>query len=380
MKKLLSLLIFHIFCSCGESSKSKSATSDDFEFNYELDTVKINSGDLLLAVDGGISRMALSPDKNFLYFYNVTNKRLDEIDLESYEIVRSITFTQEGPKGIGSLSPYEFHITENRDIFTSSFEAIRKMSSEGDLIERLNWDEMDFVASQIPEMTIVSFAGDFNDEGTLFFGTYGKSRGGNSSGEGLMVIDWEEEKSTVRKVPLLSSLEEYKIVLEGEIPTIHSDRFYLQEFDNQVLISTNGVNGIAIYDYKSDSLTEKNFSSDLLPERRPGNFPRRVNSMEALEDAVKSKALEHQFGPFVYDETSKRFYRVSYYRTVSPSAVEKWKYILSIFDENLVHLQDVADFPAFSGNVFFKDGMLHKGINQDDELALVRIKPTITYE
>jgi hypothetical protein len=374
---LFALLLIPFLFSCEESSKSESAKSEDFEFNYELDTVKVNSGDLLLAVSGGLSRMALSPDKNSLYFYNSTNKRLDEVDLNSYEIVRSMQFTQEGPKGIGSLSVYEFHITEKGEIFTSSFDAIRKMDRNGDLITRLNWDEMDFVSQQIPDMTIPSFAGDFNDEGNLFFGTYGKSRGGNSSGEGLVMINWEAESAKVKEVPLLASLEEYKIVLEGEIQTVSSDRFYLQEFNGQVLLNTNGVNGISIYDYESDSLIEKTYFSELLPKRRAGNFPRKVATMEALQDAVKAKALEHQFGPFVYDEISKRFYRISYYRSVSPVDGEKWNFILSIFDENLNLRQDIPDFPAFSGNVFFKDGMLHKGINQDDELYFVRLKPSL---
>ncbi|TDK44065.1 DUF4221 family protein [Algoriphagus formosus] len=378
MKKLLSLLMITLLFSCGEKPNSTSVSAEGFEFSYEIDTVKVNSGDLLLAVDRGLSHMALSPDKNSLYFYNSTEKRLDEIDLNNYEIVRSIQFTQEGPKGIGSLSVYEFHITEKGEIFTSSFDAIRKMDSSGELMTRLNWDEMDFVAEQIPPMTIASFAGDFNDEGNLFFGTYGKSRGGNSSGEGLIVINWEEEKATLKEVPLLAALEEYEIVLEGEIQTVSSDRFYLQEFNNQVLISTNGVNGISIYDYKSDSLIEKTYSSDMLPERRAGNFPRKVNSMEVLQDAVKAKALEHQFGPFVYDEKSKRFYRISYYRSVSPLDGEKWNFILSIFDQNLNLLHDIADFPSFTGNVFFRDGRLYKGINLDDELYFIRlkIKPT----
>lgn len=377
MKKLFTLFLIPFLFSCEESSKSEYAKGENFEFSYELDTVKVQTGDLLLAVDRGISRMALSPDKNSLYFYNATNKRLDEIDLDSYEITRSIQFTQEGPKGIGSLSPYEFHITNKGEVFTASFEAIRKMDRNGDLITRLNWDELDFVSEQIPSMTIASFAGDFNDEGSVFFGTYGKSRGGNSSGEGIVIINWEAERATVKEIPLLAALEEYKIILEGDMPTTSADRFYLQEKQGQVLISTNGINGIAIYDYMSDSLTERTYSSELLPERRAGNFPRKVATMEALQDAVKAKALEHQFGPFVYDEISKRFYRISYYRSVSTIDGEKWNFILSIFDEKLNLLHDIADFAAFSGNVFFKDGMLHKGINQDDELYFVRLKPNL---
>ncbi|WP_297336732.1 DUF4221 family protein [Algoriphagus sp.] len=381
MKKQLLILVIPllIFGACGSPEQKEKGENQAFDFDFELDTVKVKTGDLLLAVSGGLSRMALSPDLNSLYFYNVTNKRLDEIDLESYSIVRSIDFTEEGPKGIGSLSPYEFHLTEKGEIFTSSFEAIRKMDRNGNLITRLNWDKMDFVAEQLPPMTITSFAGDFNDEGTLFFGTYGDSRGGNSSGEGLTIIDWADEKVIVKKIPLLQSLSEYEIVLEGETQMSSSDQFFLQESFGKALISTNGVNGVAIYNYTSDSLVEKIFSSDLLPKRRAGDYPRKVNSMEALEAATKAKYSEHQFGPFVFDEKSKRYYRISYFRSVSPVDGEKWNFILSIFDQNLEHIEDIADFPNFSGKVFFKDGMLHKGINQDDELYFVRLKPRLSH-
>ncbi|MGM0944104.1 MAG: DUF4221 family protein [Bacteroidota bacterium] len=379
MNKNLLLFLIPVLAVFSSPEQKEKGENPAFNFDYKLDTVKVRTGDLLLAVDGGLSRMVLFPNKNSVFFYNTTNKRLDEIDLKSYSVVRSIPFTKEGPKGIGSLSVYEFHITEKGEIFTTSFDAIRKMDRNGDLITRLNWDEMDFVAEQLPPMTIPSFAGDFNDQGNLFFGTYGDSRGGNSSGEGLVVINWEEEKARLKEVPLLAALEEYEIVLEGKVSTSSSDRFYLQEFNNQVLLSTNGVNGVAIYNYKSNSLIEKTYSSKLLPERRVGNFPRRVNSMEALQDAVKAKALEHQFGPFVFDEKTRLFYRISYYRSVSPIDGERWEYILSIFDESLNLLHEIEDFPAFSGNVFFKDGILHKGINQDDELYFVRLKPSLSY-
>lgn len=379
MKKILLLLLIPFLFSCGEKPNSEFASGENFEFNYDLDTVKVQIGELLLAVDGGLSRMALSPDKNSLYFYNSTNKRLDEIDLNSYELVRSIPFTEEGPKGIGSLSPAEFHITNKGNIIIPAFDAIRIMNSDGDLITRLNWDEYDFVSSRFDKKFLASFTGDYHPDGDLFFGTYGSMRGGNSFGEGLAIIDWEAESMILKEVPLLLAMKENEIVLEGAMRSSSNDQFYIQQIENQVLVSTNGVNGIAIYFYETDSLIEKTFSTESLPERRAGDYPRKVNSMEEFEAATKAKYSEHQFGPFVFDEKSKRYYRISYFRSVSPVDGEKWNFILSIFDQNLEHIQDIADFPNFSGMVFFKDGMLHKGINQDDELYFVRLKPRLSH-
>jgi len=375
MKKLLPLLAISLLFSCGESSGSGSHLDEGVEFSYSLDTVKVDSGDLLLAVDRGISTMALSPDKNSLYFYNSTELRLDQIDLNTYKVTRSIQFTQEGPTGIGGLSPYEFHITENEEVFISSSDGIRKMDREGNRITMFNWENLE--TDLVPENTILSFSGDFDDSGNRFFGTYGKTRGGNSSGEGIAIVDLKSDQLTTKKIPLLDALAEFEIRLEAEISTINTDRFYLHHRDNQVLISTNGVNGLTIYNYQEDSLTEKIYKTQLLPEKRPGTFARRVNSMEALEEAIKAKYKEPTFGPFIYDNQKSYFYRFSTFSAVSATDGEKLSVVLSIFDHEFNMIYEERNLPEFTGNVFFRNGLLHKAINQNDELFFVRLKPNL---
>lgn len=372
---LLSIPVLLLF-SCEGEKESES----QIEFSYTTDTVWVDSKELLLTVDAGLQTMTLSPDDRYLFFYNVVEKRLDKIDLDTYTIECSIQFAPDGPNGIGSLSLFDVHVTSQEEFYISAFDGIRKMDSTGNRIEFLNWDVEDFVSKNIPANTIASFSGDYDSEGNFFAGVYGKSRGGRSSGEGLVLIDLVKQTSKTLEVPLLKSLEDFLIVLEAEINTINDDEFHLQLIEDRVLVSVSPVNAIAIYDLKKDSLSQKSFSTTLLPAEKPGNFPRKVNSMGAFEEAVKTKYYEPTFGKFTYDPVSKNFFRFSYYQDANAKGSLERGVVLSVFDQELNLIYELDNAPNFTGNVFFRDGVLYKGINQNDELGFVRLKPNLNDE
>jgi len=331
----------------------------------------------MLTVDAGLRTMTLSPDNQSLFFYNIAEKRLDRINLDSYEIDHSIQFAAEGPNGIGSLSLYDFHTTGKGEFYLSAFDGIRKMDSTGNRIAFFNWDVEEYVSKNIPANTIASFSGDYDLNGDRFIGVFGKSRGGNSSGEGLVLIDLDGQTSKTIEVPLLKSLEEYKIILEAESNTSNGDEFHLQIVNDHILVSISPVNAVVIYDLKTDSLYQKSYATDLLPAAKPGNYSRRVNSMEAMEEAIITKYYEPTFGNFIYDTISKNYYRFSYYQKAEAAGSFDRTVVLSIFDDQFNLIYEMDNAPNFTGNVFFKDGFLHKGINQDDELAFLRMKPQL---
>lgn len=369
MNKLL--LILGISAVLLFSCEGKKELESQNEFSYTMDTVWVDSKDLLLTVDAGLQTMTLAPDDRYLFFYNVVEKRLDKIDLDTYTIEQSIQFAEDGPNGIGSLSLFDIHVTSQEEFYISAFDGIRKMDSIGNRIEFLNWDVEDFVSENIPAKTIASFSGDYDSEGNFFAGVYGVSRGGRSSGEGLVLIDLLQQTSKTLEVPLLKSLEDFKIVLEAETNMTNGDEFHLELIDDRVLVSISPVNAIAIYDIKKDSLYQINYSTALLPAQKPGNFPRKVNSMDALENAVKTKYYEPTFGKFTFDPVSKNFFRFTSYQNSSEEGIDEITVVLSVFDQELNLIYELDKAPNFTGNVFFKDGKLHKGINQNDELGFV---------
>ncbi|MDO8967934.1 DUF4221 family protein [Algoriphagus sp.] len=376
MRRLIALIFLPLIFSC----EGKKVEQSQIEFSYSTDTVWVDSKDLLLTVDAGLRTMTLAPDDRYLFFYNAIEKRLDKIDLDTYKIERSIQFASDGPNGIGSLSLFDLHVTNQEDFYFSSFDGIRKMDSTGNRLKIYNWDVEEFVSKNIPAKTIASFSGDYDSEGNFFAGVYGVSRGGRSSGEGLVLIDLLQQTSKTLEVPLLKTLEDFKIVLEAETNMTNGDEFHLQLIDDRVLISISPVNVIAIYDLKTDSLYQKSYATALLPAAKPGNFPRKVNSMDALKEAVKTKFYEPTFGKFTYDPISKTFFRFSYYQKETSAGTNEQTVVLSVFDQELNLIYELDKAPNFTGNVFFREGYIHKGINQNDELGFVRLKPNLNDE
>ena|GEM_PF-1548465 len=374
MKKLAYIFTFSFLLSCGDDKKAIESDRIS-EYAFSIDTVEVDSKDKLLSVQAGLRSMTLAPDGQHLFFYNAAEKRLDRIDLTTYELDRSVQFAPEGPNGIGNLSIYDLHVTDREEFYFSAFDGIRKMDFTGNRLSFYNWDVEEFVSTIIPSNTIASFSGDYDSTGNLFAGVYGKSRGGNSSGEGLVLIDLGERKSKIVDMPLLKQLEGFEIELVGDSPIKNGDEFFIELVNDQVLISISAANAVAIYDLKTDSLYQKSFATDLLPAQKPGNFPRKVNSMDAFKQAVKTKYYEPTFGKFTYDPLSKRYFRFSRYQIDATEESNNWIAVLSVFDEMLILIYETDQVPDFSGNVFFKDGYLHKGINQDDELAFIRLKP-----
>lgn len=130
MKKLFIFILLPLIFSCGGNSSEKPDSGNVLEnFTFSMDTVWVDSKDQLLSVDLGLRTMTLAPGDRSLYFYNGIEKRLDKIDLDSYELERSIQFANEGPNGIGSLSIYDVHVTDQEEFYISSFDGIRKMDS-----------------------------------------------------------------------------------------------------------------------------------------------------------------------------------------------------------------------------------------------------------
>jgi len=56
-----------------------------------------------------------------------------------------------------------------------------------------------------------------------------------------------------------------------------------------------------------------------------------------------------------------------------------YKNVVTVFDSDyqMLHEEVVEKFPG-SNMSFFKDGMLYAYINLDDEMAFVRVKPSIS--
>lgn len=367
------MLLISLIFSCAD----QASTVSEAHFSYSIDTVRVESHELLLNVQGGLNRMAISPDGQTLYFYNTSEKRLDLIDLNSYQINRSISFGSDGPQGIGALSPYGFEITEKGEIIVASFDAIRKMDSLGNKIESYNWESLNYQSGQVPQGTILSFDGEYDPTGNIFYGIYGRERGGNSNGDGLGILDIPNWAIQTKEIPLLKSLADYKIELDGDVKTIGLEGFFLQLENEKILISTEAHNSLAVYDICKDSLYQVDFSSELLPDKKPGNFEKKVTSLDQMKASLLDKAKEVSFGPWIWDASSQHYFRISQYQ--SGFDPPEFQVYVTVAGPDFQVVLEQKDFPRIRSNAFFHQGYLHHPINLNDELYFVRIKPEFEF-
>lgn len=96
-KYLPLILILSIFGCAGEGQESERI---ELEFSFTVDTVRIDAGEHLFFLGYGLAQPRLSPDEQFLYFYDNLAHALEKVDLTNEQYVATINLDKEGPKGI----------------------------------------------------------------------------------------------------------------------------------------------------------------------------------------------------------------------------------------------------------------------------------------
>jgi hypothetical protein len=157
----------------------------------------------------------------------------------------------------------------------------------------------------------------------------------------------------------------------------------LNLINDQLLISTSAKNAIWKYDIQTDSLTEKAYESTLTSNIKKGNFPRQTSSREELNSAREEKSKEVTFGDVIYDKDRKIFWRFSKEmdRLAANDSIV-YKTILTAFDEELNQLGEERILGNYITDLspYLVDGQFWHFLNLEDEVAFVRLKPTITYD
>jgi hypothetical protein len=86
--------------------------------------------------------------------------------------------------------------------------------------------------------------------------------------------------------------------------------------------------------------------------------------------------MQVDFGEFYEMQKHKLIWRVSREKDRMLGDSTVFKHVATFFDPelNMLKEQKLEDFTP-SNRSFFKDGMLHSFLNNNDELAFVRLKP-----
>lgn len=371
MKNLFQLLIFCGFLfSCGsESDKKKTSGYSDFE--VEIDTIKVDSGDEIIMAGADIQNPAISNDKMKFYNWDRKNYALEIIDLEKYKLEHKVYFEKEGPKGLQSNYLFSTKPLPNNLFGFEDNTSFKIHDLEGNLFKKVDFNE-EWIIKDLEESESFELV-NVNDKGTVLAGIH---FGFDKYKAMMFILDIEAEQKESVPLPKFQKLENYKLVLHrnGTYLTSVNPKIYIDFQGDSILISNNHFNDL--YIYKSDDLKYKSFKHKLIPEGKEKVYKKKSESREEVVQMVFDMNKEVSFTRFLFDEKENKFYRFSNQAVYAEGNDEPtWKVSMMIYDQNLnlIGEKDLMTFDTYASPLFVKDGKVHFHLNMEDELGFIRI-------
>lgn len=380
MIRFILYVVGTLLLSCSSKENSSETSGSSVQLAYEIDTVQIDAGQDFLFLKHSLLSSEVSKDKKTFFNVDELGSQLEIIDLDKLVLKEKVPFEREGPNGVGPEHISNFKTMENGNF---AFFNIRQMTVLNPAMQKVsrNYFYPDaFENDTLPEKAeIVPFRRSLNAEGSQLAGFYDYFW--ENEILGIALIDLKTNHLKLIPTDKLDYLKDlvYTIVYETGAKSSSGEARSVDFFDNKLIISTSAKNEVHIYDINSDSLSTKTYHSDLTADFKKGSYMSETDSDLALE----LKDLEVYFGPLVYDDLNKVFWRYSRESKSSNPENPDFIYVLTAFDQdfNQIHEEELnVDWTHKPTIKFIKDGMLYTYINLEDELGFLRVKTSITEE
>lgn len=382
MKKLFYIAVFASLWACGEKS-TDSKIANAIELSYEIDTVMVDAGEHFFFLNWGLGIADVTADRKLLYNLNPQTLLLEVVDLDALALKETIQLEKEGPNGVGGGFISRLQVLANGNLMLYDFNKIVEVNPAGELVKKHEFDNTTLSGYDIGEDEKVSYSGIFSPDGKIYIGEM-EDVNFKAPGKGLAVINTESMEVKFVPTDAFSKLDEFRIMMEmntdgGTSSMSTGESVYLKFINDQFIMTNSAFNEVYIYDETLDSLMHKTFESSLTGNERIKNFPTQVDSREALFEASAEKQKQVRFGSMIQHNKENLIWRFStdLDRMIADSVVIKQVVTLFDTDYTMLSEQTLENFTN-SSTQFFKDGMLYSYLNIDDELAFVRLKPTIS--
>lgn len=382
MKKLFYIAVFASLWACGEKS-TDSKIANAIELSYEIDTVMVDAGEHFFFLNWGLGIADVTADRKLLYNLNPQTLLLEVVDLDALALKETIQLEKEGPNGVGGGFISRLQVLSNGNLMLYDFNKIVEVNPAGELVKKHEFDNTTLSGYDIGEDEKVSYSGIFSPDGKIYIGEM-EDVDFKAPGKGLAVINTESMEVKFVPTDAFSKLDEFRIMMEmntdgGTSSMSTGESVYLKFINDQFIMTNSAFNEVYIYDETLDSLMHKTFESSLTGNERIKNFPTQVDSREALFEASAEKQKQVRFGSMIQHNKENLIWRFStdLDRMIADSVVIKQVVTLFDTDYTMLSEQTLENFTN-SSTQFFKDGMLYSYLNIDDELAFVRLKPTIS--
>jgi hypothetical protein len=371
MKKLTPFLFLITLVSCGEKGSSEKSESENILENltYLVDTVAVDSGEEIINLNNGMLFSSLSPDHRHFYKYDITRMQLQEVDLDQLALIASYSFEREGPNGVERYGRTITPLSNGNFIFAGQ-KRIGEFSKSGELLLPFDYALDDLIDDTQSQGTMKSqFTFMEENQMGFFLETHFSDPRFN-----LISINFEEKNSKVIDLPEMDRTNDYRVVLEDDGFTINwAQVLTVQAIDLKIYITTPVHNGIYRYDPLEDNLDYIKFPLTLTATEKTIKIKNEVSSQGALNEQIEIMNSEVRFNELLWDDKSKRFFRLSTIQVPSNSAESNTKseVYLSAFDSelNLIGERFLEDLTTVPQRPFFKDGKLWSYVNVEDELG-----------
>lgn len=384
--RLLFPLLLAVSASCASKERAENNTPNSVEFSYEVDTVMVDAGDQFIHLNWQLTTSDLSDDEK--YFYNfktgANDPGLEVLDLENLMLERIIPMNLDGPNAL--RSPYVSHVylLADETFYLSDSYEVYHFDQEGNKLSTLSYAKQEFKGEKLPEDKRIQLNETLSADGKTLLALYGGQKMGDPA-EGLALFDLENKTVIYKPLDVSKDLDKYQSVLyyNGEQPmSMILASIHLQLRNDSLIYSNTAQNKIFFYNLKTDSLSSKDFSSKYTSSEAAGNYQKQTDSEEEFREIMKEKDKEVNYGRLFFDDQNGVYWRFAKGMDRMKGDTMTYKTVLTAFDSqfNQLHEELLPSEFILPYKYFTRKGMIYIYLNIDDELAFVRIKPTISYE
>ncbi|MBA4302019.1 MAG: hypothetical protein C0433_18235 [Cyclobacterium sp.] len=372
MNKLFKILTLLVLVSCSEKVE-KEKTNIFEDLSYTVDTVVVDAGEDFLNLAGGIFPFSLNEDKSKLWFFEMSPKRLVQVDLNQRKVLNKTEFDEEGPDGVGS-NISDLEIGPKGELYLKSNSSVGIYDPDGKKLQNLK-----FAPSGI-DSTLARNSYAIFDKSVFDFGSkkiYSHPSFINAGEYVLLILNPETQSATSLSVPKMKIVEDYSNtqLFENEgksFMSFYAVASYITSLPGEVILSNAAMSGV----YKLNIQTEQLEFIDIKHQDYPNEMNIEINRNPSEPEQMfenQKKILEHiNYMELMWDDTRQLYFRLGL-RTFmgdqpGPPTSE---YYLFAYDRNFKVLGE-AKLDGVKGSLwssFFKDGKLWSYVNVADELG-----------
>ena len=383
-KNLLFPLFALVLLSCSSRNSSEENSSSEKDLSYEIDTVMVDPGDHFFFVKFGLSMSDVDEARKLFYNFNSEEMTMEIIDLENLNLKELRQYEKEGPNGIGGGFIMRIKVLPDESVLFYDFAGIHHVASNGEKIATYKIEEMEWEGDELSEKQVINISSLDTKDGNYFYGQYG-TQGIDSKTDGLVQVDLAEKSLRLFPSDFLAFSTDYDISFDmgGGRRVKLPEQNLVRLVKDEVAIITSAKNQLWLWDLEGDSLINHSYQSQFTSNSKKGNFPASVGENDEFRAAMKEKSKEVNFGSLIEDSKQNilwRYHKEMDRLTAGDSII--FKNVITAFDTDFEQLAEsrMPDNFTISNPVFSLDGMLWQYLNIDDEVAFVRVKPTITNE